>query len=84
MIYKSISGIRSIVQKVTKHDSIGSTGSAGSGQFQRLVEGQDIRAHVIGRTVIATAISSAGVDYRYAARESAHRRTRGRDLEPAW
>jgi len=71
VIYKSISGIRSIVQKVTKHDldRLDRIRWCPT-QFQRLVEGQDIRAHVIGRTVIATAIASAGVDYRYAARDT--------------
>ena len=50
MIYKSISGIRSIVQKVTKHDldRLDRIRWCPT-QFQRLVEGQDIRAHVIGR-----------------------------------
>ena len=30
------------------------------------IDGQDVRVHVIGGSVFATAISSDGVDYRYA------------------
>ena len=71
IIYKSISGIRSIVQKMTRRDldRLDRIRWCPT-QFQRRVEGQDVRAHVIGRTVIATAIASDGVDYRYAARDT--------------
>ena len=71
VIYKSISGIRSIVQKMSRHDldRLDRIRWCPT-QFQRLVEGRDIRAHVIGHTVIATAIASGGIDYRYAARDT--------------
>jgi len=71
VIYKSISGIRSIVQKLTRRDldRLDRIRWCPT-QFQRLVQGVDIRAHVIGRTVVATRIVSDGVDYRYAARET--------------
>lgn len=71
IIYKSISGVRSIVRKMAASDldRLDRIRWCPT-QFQRLVEGQDIRAHVIGRTVIATAITSAGIDYRYAARDT--------------
>ncbi len=71
VIYKSISGVRSIVQKMTTRDldRIERIRWCPT-QFQRLVEGSDIRVHVIGHTVVATHITSGGIDYRYAARET--------------
>ncbi|HEY2716929.1 MAG TPA: hypothetical protein VGI73_11990 [Solirubrobacterales bacterium] len=71
VIYKSISGVRSIVQTFGEDDlerlelirwcPV---------QFQAHVPGTDVRAHVIGEEVIATAVSSEATDYRYAARQS--------------
>jgi glutathione synthase/RimK-type ligase-like ATP-grasp enzyme len=70
VIYKSVSGVRSIVQKVeptdlTRLDRIRWCPT----QFQRLVAGIDIRVHVIGQAVLAAAIRSDAIDYRYAARQ---------------
>jgi hypothetical protein len=65
-IYKSISGVRSIVRKV---------GDAQRGfiddvqwcptLFQRVVEGTNYRAHVLGDRVFAARIVSDQLDYRY-------------------
>jgi hypothetical protein len=65
VIYKSISGARSIVQTFGEDDlerldlirwcPV---------QFQAHVPGTDVRAHVIGEEVIATAVSSDATDYR--------------------
>src|SRR5205085_12099974 len=85
VIYKSISGVRSIVQKMSPRDldRLDRIRWCPT-QFQRLVEGVDIRAHVIGRTVVATQISSEGVDYRYAARDTGTPATLApANLEPA-
>jgi glutathione synthase/RimK-type ligase-like ATP-grasp enzyme len=70
VIYKSVSGIRSIVQQVEPHDLARLERIRWCPtQFQRLVEGTDIRVHVVGETALAVAISSDAVDYRYAARQ---------------
>ncbi len=71
VIYKSISGVRSIVQSVDEDDlerlelirwcPV---------QFQAFVPGTDVRAHVIGEEVIATAVRSEATDYRYAVRQA--------------
>jgi hypothetical protein len=67
VVYKSISGTRSIVQELDdaaleRIDDIRWCPV----QFQAYVEGIDVRVHVIGREVFATQIASAATDYRYA------------------
>ena len=69
VIYKSISGVRSIVARLTrekmKHiDDI----IWAPTQFQQYVRGTDIRVHVIGGKTICSEIISDADDYRYAAR----------------
>src|SRR6185437_314435 len=73
VIYKSISGYRSIVKKVTKKDikQLGKIQYCPV-QFQECVTGINIRVHVIGSKAIATKINSDAVDYRYAGLESKH------------
>jgi hypothetical protein len=71
VIYKSVSGVRSIVQTVTQDDlSRLDRIRWCPTQFQRRVAGTDIRVHVIGATVLAVAITSAATDYRYALRDT--------------
>jgi glutathione synthase/RimK-type ligase-like ATP-grasp enzyme len=71
VIYKSVSGIRSIVQTVAQHDLTRLDRIRWCPtQFQRRVPGTDIRVHVIGATVLAAAITSEATDYRYAARDT--------------
>lgn len=70
IIYKSTSGIRSIVSELddaaqARLDLIRWCPV----QFQRHVEGRDVRVHVVGADVFATAIDSAATDYRYATRQ---------------
>lgn len=70
VIYKSISGVRSIVQTlesqdVDRLDHIRWCPT----QFQAFVEGTNVRVHVIDQTVFATAISTDATDYRYAGRQ---------------
>jgi hypothetical protein len=70
-IYKSVSGVRSIVQKleprdIARLDRIRWCPT----QFQRHVTGTDVRVHVVGQTVLAASIASDATDYRYAARQT--------------
>ncbi|MEP7253782.1 MAG: hypothetical protein ABI683_15420 [Ginsengibacter sp.] len=68
LIYKSISGTRSIVQKL-KEDDLPKLDKLFfcPTQFQEFVEGQNMRVHVINENTIATLIDSKATDYRYAA-----------------
>jgi hypothetical protein len=67
VVYKSVSGARSIVQELTGDDfaRLGDIRWCPV-QFQAYVEGVDVRVHVIGEQVFATRVHSAITDYRYA------------------
>ena len=78
VVFKSISGIRSIVREVddaalARMDRIRDLPT----QFQARVEGTDVRVHVVGEAVFPTRITSTALDYRYAARDGL-----ACDLEP--
>ncbi len=71
LIYKSISSVRSIVQAfgegdIRRLDHIRWCPV----QFQRYIEGTDVRVHVVDDEVFATAVKSKSTDYRYAPQES--------------
>lgn len=67
LVYKSISGIRSIVQTLQEHDLQRLEHIRWCPtQFQQFVAGTNVRAHVVGREVFATAVHSEATDYRYA------------------
>lgn len=70
VIYKSISGVRSIVSMLTKLDveRLELIRWCPT-QFQAYIEGTDIRVHTVGSEVFATEIGTNGVDYRYATRD---------------
>ena len=70
VIYKSLSGVRSIVETVDAAD-IDRLGrlAACPVQFQRRVRGTDIRVHVVGSATFAAEIDSTATDYRYASRQ---------------
>lgn len=70
VIYKSISGVRSIVRELNAA-AIGRLRllSALPVQFQAYVPGTDVRVHVVGGRAFACTIESAATDYRYAARD---------------
>lgn len=72
VIYKSISGIRSIV-KILHSNDIKRLGQIRwcPVQFQEFVEGTNIRVHVVNDKVFATSIQTTVTDYRYAQRENA-------------
>ena len=68
VVYKSTSSVRSIV-RVLESDRRGELGRLRQlpTQFQALVTGTNVRAHVIGDLVLACTITSMTVDYRYPA-----------------
>jgi glutathione synthase/RimK-type ligase-like ATP-grasp enzyme len=65
-IYKSISGIRSIVRKLKREDltRLNLVRNCVT-QFQEYIEGDNVRVHTIGKEIFATKVVSAAVDYRY-------------------
>jgi RimK-like ATP-grasp domain len=70
VIYKSISGVRSIVRELddSAFERIGAIAALPT-QFQAYVEGVDVRVHVVGDRCFATEITSTATDYRYAHRD---------------
>lgn len=83
VIYKSMSGVRSIVHTLSDED-IEHLGDIAwcPVQFQVLVPGRDVRVHVVGRDVHATQIVSDVVDYRYARQSGGSTELRPIDLPP--
>lgn len=67
IIYKSTSGVRSIVQMFGDDDvpRLAELKWCPT-QFQQYVEGVDVRVHVVGDKLFATRIESSATDYRYA------------------
>ena len=67
VIYKSISGVRSIVQTFQDRDlaRLGHIRWCPT-QFQEFVEGTNVRVHTVGSDVFATAVHTDRTDYRYA------------------
>ena len=79
VVYKSISGVRSIVQtlKASDLDRLEQIRWCPV-QFQAFVPGTNVRVHTLaGGEVFATAITSEATDYRYA-----HRQEQESDLQP--
>lgn len=72
VIYKSISGIRSIVSRLTptQAERLEYVRWCPT-QFQQYIPGRDYRVHVVGSEVFACEILSTADDYRYAARQGA-------------
>jgi hypothetical protein len=70
LIYKSISGVRSIVHTMAPEDWARIERIRWCPvQFQAFVEGRNVRVHTVGEAVFATAVVTDAADYRYAARE---------------
>jgi hypothetical protein len=66
IIYKSISGVRSIVSRLTSEHRTRFGDLAHSPvQFQQWIPGRDVRVHVVGTEVFACDIDSSAIDYRY-------------------
>jgi len=73
VIYKSLSSIRSIVNRLTANelgDRVARVRNCPT-QFQEWVEGVDIRVHTVQDQVFATEVVSDVSDYRYAGRQGA-------------
>jgi hypothetical protein len=69
IIFKSISGVRSIVSRFASTDSARLADLRWCPtQFQQCIVGRDYRIHVVGNDVYACEILSQADDYRYAAR----------------
>jgi glutathione synthase/RimK-type ligase-like ATP-grasp enzyme len=66
LIFKSISGVRSIVKKMEDSDweRIHKIKNCPV-QFQHQIQGYDVRVHVIGELTVATRIITSNTDYRY-------------------
>jgi glutathione synthase/RimK-type ligase-like ATP-grasp enzyme len=70
VIYKSLSGIRSIVRRLkTEQLARLSLLAHGPAQFQAFIPGENVRVHTVGDQVFATRVYSEAVDYRYAGSE---------------
>lgn len=67
LIYKSVSGTRSIVSLLaeTEQERLEDVANAPT-QFQEYVPGFDVRVHVVGNEIFASEVKSAAHDYRYA------------------
>ncbi len=67
IVYKSISGVRSIVNTVdaTEPARLERIGH-GAVQVQQWIDGLDVRVHVVGDRWFATSVASPATDYRYA------------------
>jgi hypothetical protein len=84
VIYKSISGVRSIVRKLNeRHLTRLALLRHGPAQFQALISGRDVRVHTVFNRYFATQIESTAVDYRYAALEGLSVEMLPIDLPPA-
>lgn len=70
VVYKSCSGVRSIVTELDDEamDRLERIRWCPT-QFQAKAEGLDVRVHVVGADVFATAAAADTVDYRYASRQ---------------
>ena len=83
VIYKSISGTRSIVKRVDEASLANlSRIRYCPVQFQECVTGDNVRVHVVGEQAIATRILSDAVDYRYASQEGKSTTLEPHDLSP--
>ncbi|HRP88741.1 MAG TPA: hypothetical protein PKX92_01750 [Edaphocola sp.] len=72
IIFKSISGIRSIVKKFEGQHLLKLKNLKYLPvQFQKKLLGRNIRVHVVGKFVFPTLIDSVSVDYRYSEEENA-------------
>ena len=66
LIYKSASGVRSIVARYDPRDGsrLGDLATCPT-QFQQWIAGTDVRVHVVGDEVFACEVRSTAIDYRY-------------------
>jgi glutathione synthase/RimK-type ligase-like ATP-grasp enzyme len=82
VVYKSASGIRSIVRELTDDDVARLEHIRWCPtQFQEWIDGLNVRVHVVGGRTFATSIETTATDYRYAAAEGATARLAAFDLD---
>lgn len=83
VIFKSISGTRSIVRTLEDEDlrRLNLVRLCPT-QFQAFVPGTNLRVHTVGGEVFATAVSTGATDYRYAYRQTGDS-AELREVEPA-
>lgn len=83
VVYKSVSGIRSIVRELDE-DALARLDRVRDlpTQFQAYVGGDDVRVHVVGERVFPTRIVTTALDYRYAARDGHETSFEVVELEP--
>jgi hypothetical protein len=84
VVFKSISGIRSIVTELddtwlSRMHRLAQLPT----QFQAYVPGVDVRVHVVGQQALAAEITSTATDYRYAHRSGAATQVVATTLPPA-
>jgi glutathione synthase/RimK-type ligase-like ATP-grasp enzyme len=83
IIYKSISGLRSVVRQFEDKDIDRLDRLKWCPvQFQAELEGSNIRVHVIGAKTFATFIESTHVDYRYAHLQGGNAKLSAIELHP--
>ncbi|HEY6631469.1 MAG TPA: hypothetical protein VIZ90_08455 [Rhizobiaceae bacterium] len=79
VIYKSLSGIRSIVRRLEGEQMARlELLRNGPAQFQAFIPGENVRVHTVGDRLFATRVRTEAVDYRYARRDG-----HGISMEPA-
>jgi glutathione synthase/RimK-type ligase-like ATP-grasp enzyme len=66
VVYKSMSSVRSVVRELGSGALAAVEGAMAPVLFQQLVQGTNVRVHVVGDAALACAIETDGVDYRYA------------------
>ena len=70
VVFKSLSGVRSIVRTLNEHDMERLDRiRVCPVQFQQFVPGRNVRVHTVGGEVFATGITTDATDYRYARRQ---------------
>lgn len=69
VVYKSVSGVRSVVSELDADEERLADLAWCPTQFQEYVPGVDYRVHVVGERVFCTRVQSGATDYRYAARQ---------------
>jgi hypothetical protein len=63
-VVKPVSGVRATTREIRAEDLDRLASSEGPVLVQRMVEGDDVRVHVVGDAVIACRFSSTAIDYR--------------------
>lgn len=69
LVYKSISGVRSIVSRLRADDARLADVAWCPTQFQAYVPGDDYRVHVVGDELFCARVRSEADDYRYGVRQ---------------